>query len=402
MGDPLVILGQSARAAAQSAIRAGFEPWCVDLCAARDLKAVARVRRCEPDQFPYGLMNLLGAMNPPESAQVMVAGPLENYPNLLEAIAFERDLMGSSAVAHKAARDPKALADLPSHKLIRICKVREGASLLTRAGRWFTGLFGHKGYLVKPRAGFGGEGIRFWSPMELVGTSRYLQPHVKGVAMSVVFVGDGWSSNLVGATEQLIGEPDFGAGGFRYVGNIGPMQLSDDLRKALMQLGVALSQRLDLRGVFGVDGIMDYSGKFWPVEVNPRFTDSVELLELAEGLSILRGKVTSQDSHARKKTHRRKPQQPIRAMAVVYAKVATTVPDLYEHLNHDQIADVPEAGQSIAVGKRICTVAVAASSRDAALAQLRQQAKTVYQIVSASRITETKGPDPAVAKGAQM
>ena len=55
----LAILGASARAAAQSAIRAGLSPWCADLFADRDLCAMASVARCERHDYPHGLLDLM-------------------------------------------------------------------------------------------------------------------------------------------------------------------------------------------------------------------------------------------------------------------------------------------------------------------------------------------------------
>ena len=48
----------------------------------------------------------------------------------------------------------------------------------------------------------------------------------------------------------------------------------------------ALARRCGLRGLFGVDGVVR-DGGFYPVEVNPRYTASVEVLEYAGGLSAL-------------------------------------------------------------------------------------------------------------------
>jgi len=51
-------------------------------------------------------------------------------------------------------------------------------------------------------------------------------------------------------------------------------------------LGHLLARECGLRGLFGVDGILR-DGVFWPVEINPRYTASVEVLEYATGLSAL-------------------------------------------------------------------------------------------------------------------
>jgi predicted ATP-grasp superfamily ATP-dependent carboligase len=51
-------------------------------------------------------------------------------------------------------------------------------------------------------------------------------------------------------------------------------------------VGTVLAAGCGLRGLFGVDGILGADG-FWPVEVNPRYTASVEVLERANGLQSL-------------------------------------------------------------------------------------------------------------------
>ena len=54
----------------------------------------------------------------------------------------------------------------------------------------------------------------------------------------------------------------------------------------LETLGAALARRCRLRGLFGVDGVVR-DGAFWPVEVNPRYTASVEILEYGGEFSAI-------------------------------------------------------------------------------------------------------------------
>ena len=95
MGNPIIILGASARAAAQSARRADYEPWCVDLFADRDLREIATVHPCPPNEYPGAMLRLLEQA--PPGAGVLLTGAMENYPDLLQAIAYQRPLLGSSA-----------------------------------------------------------------------------------------------------------------------------------------------------------------------------------------------------------------------------------------------------------------------------------------------------------------
>jgi predicted ATP-grasp superfamily ATP-dependent carboligase len=367
MGKDLIILGASARAAAQSAMRAGYDPWCIDLFADRDLQAVAPVVRCPADRYPIGVLSLLETA---PMAPVLYTGAMENYPEVLDAIALRRPLKGCAPAAVRAVREPYALASMPAHEGIKSCKVLGSASLLTRAGGAFRALFGNRRkFLVKPRRGAGGAGIRQWSPPEAVPTDCYLQEFIAGTPMSAIFHADGWSARLLGATEQFIGEPEFGGSGFHYCGGIGPAPLSADARRGLMGLGVVLAQRFDLRGVFGVDMVMDFRGTLRPVEVNPRYTAGVELLERATGLATLADHPAEAPDAGRCALH---------AKAILFAKKDCVVPDLYAIHPRDAIADVPMAGEKVPAGRPICTLFATGASRDACLVRLRQEAKKLY------------------------
>ena len=63
---------------------------------------------------------------------------------------------------------------------------------------------------------------------------------------------------------------------------LGLLPPSDDLAR----LGQVLAAGCGIRGLFGVDCVEENS-VFWPVEINPRYTASVEVLEYASGLPAL-------------------------------------------------------------------------------------------------------------------
>jgi predicted ATP-grasp superfamily ATP-dependent carboligase len=66
------------------------------------------------------------------------------------------------------------------------------------------------------------------------------------------------------------------------LGSMGPESLDARQRTQWERIGEALTARFALRGLFGVDAITT-SEQIVPVEVNPRFTASVEVLERAYG-----------------------------------------------------------------------------------------------------------------------
>ena len=220
----------------------------------------------------------------PSEATVLLVGEMENRGDLVAAIASVRSLRGSGAAAIAAVRDPAVLPSLPAFERLRFCKSRSRFGVWGRlVRRMVTGRL----YLVKPVDSFGGRGIVPWASGMRVGPGQYVQQAITGTPMSAVYRSDGWSSALIGVTEQLVGEAELGADWFGYGGSIGPVVLGKVDRAALSHLGVVLTQRCDLRGVFGVDLVRDRAGRWWPIEVNPRWPASASVLERAGAGSLL-------------------------------------------------------------------------------------------------------------------
>jgi predicted ATP-grasp superfamily ATP-dependent carboligase len=270
----LLLIGASVRAAAGSALRAGLAPWCIDLFADADLCA-----RCPAMQlagrYPQGFLEALERAPP---GPWLYTGALENHAFLVGQLADRRRLWGNDAGVLVKARDPEFLAraarsaGLPAPAVARRVRKPPGP------GEW----------LVKPLAGAGGAGIQRWSPggpAPLV-EGVYFQQIIEGEPVAAVYLGDGRRARLLGLTRQLVGEPWLHAAPFHYCGSVGPVEADDRLRRELEALGEKLAYRAGLRGLFGVDGIVR-EGRFRPVELNPRYTASVEVLELGLGRPAL-------------------------------------------------------------------------------------------------------------------
>ena len=271
--DNLLLFGASTRAAAFSALRAGLRPWCADLFADADLQARCPAMRL-PSAYPHGFLDWIGA-DPP--GPWMYTGGLENRPWLVERLARRRPLWGNDRPALLLARNPAVVraavrgAGLPApavHAFLR----------RPPAGRW----------LVKPTWGLG-DSIHFWTPADAADRPSLLvhvQEFLEGEAQAAVFCGDGKRAALLGVSRQLVGLDWLHAAPFRYCGSVGPVRPDADRRRNLETLGAALARRCRLRGLFGVDGVVR-DGAFWPVEVNPRYTASVEILEYGGEFSAI-------------------------------------------------------------------------------------------------------------------
>ena len=269
-----VIVGASARAAAFSALRAGYSPSCTDLFGDTDLAARCGVHTVDPAKYPDGLHELTAKLAP---GPWMYTGAIENHPLLIARLSQQRRLWGNDADIIGRVRDPGRLGRCLADAGLPHAASRRSPDGLPTDGRW----------LVKPVRSAGGSGIAPWIGQPL-DRSRpvHFQERIVGDPRSAMFVGNGTNARLLGVTWQLVGEPGLAAGEFAYCGSIGPLALDEPLTKAFVELGQALAGEFRLRGLFGVD-CQVRDGAVWAIEVNPRYTASVEVIEYATGLHAL-------------------------------------------------------------------------------------------------------------------
>ena len=115
---------------------------------------------------------------------------------------------------------------------------------------------------------------------------RYHQRHIEGTPGAAVFLGTPTGSELLGVTRQLVGKPWTGAAKFQYCGSVGPWNLATEAKQQLVLLGEVLVDSFRLQGLFGVDFVLN-GEQVWTVEVNPRYSASVEILEGATGVAAI-------------------------------------------------------------------------------------------------------------------
>jgi len=271
--QPLTILGASARAAAFSAIRAGFAPVTGDLFADVDLAACSNTTRV--DHYPGGLVEVCRG---PQQGGWMYTGALENSPDLLERMAAVRPLLGCGADVVRRVRDPLGLSAALARWGISAPQTALDPREVPRDGSW----------LRKPLRSAGGHHIERFDDRSAEHLERkwYYQRFIEGAPHSAVYVAAQQTAALVGVTRQLVGLSWTRAAPFSYCGSIGPLCLDPDLIEAIEKIGARLAHEFDLQGLFGVDLIVA-GREAWPIEVNPRYVASVEVLEWASGQSAV-------------------------------------------------------------------------------------------------------------------
>ncbi len=363
MTTPLLILGASVRAAAQSALRAGLVPRAVDLFGDADLRACCAAERVE--DYPDDLLAAATAAPP---SPWMYTGALENYPELVEDLAARRPLWGNRGETLCRVRDPLELAHALARHGFAYPETRSAPPEDGDRGRW----------LRKPRRSSGGMGIAFWDGGPSGAAAGYcFQRYCEGTPCAAIFVASAGRAALLGVTEQLCGAAWAGAAPFHYCGSIGPLPFSDAEEKELARLGNVLSAEFELAGLFGVDGILA-DGVFTTVEINPRYTASVEILERtldAPALALHRAACTGDSIQWR-------PQPPshLAGKAILYARQKIPPRDeLCRQILAAQrgrtwptVADIPAPGTPIAAQSPVLTLFAEGKARSKVEAELRQ------------------------------
>ncbi len=284
----LNIVGASVRAAAVSARGAGFEVWCADRFGDVDLQPVGPSVLVV--DYPRGLVP---AMHEAPHAPWLYTGALENHAALVEEIAALRPLIGNRGDALRRARDLVYWTSALREHDVSAPRIALSPEAVPDEPKW----------LVKPLHSGGGAGIR-WFRRDASAEERQhgqrpvvYQEYVEGTSLSAVFVATDGEAVLLGVTKQLLGRSwrdALGAGAveqfdhrgrtdFHYAGSVGPYLLSDDLIRQANTIGRVLAAECDLVGLFGVDLVMA-GGRLWTIEINPRYTASIEVLERASAV----------------------------------------------------------------------------------------------------------------------
>ena len=298
----VVLVGASVRAATESARRGGFRVLAVDrfgdvdtLQAAECWLPVDHLRPAFPAPYSWrgaraifcgGLAG--GERHPADGAAV---APLPADIRILGPTADVRDRLRSPRELSRLAID--AGVDFPAY-----VEPTAGGS------RWADMPGENARWLWKDRQGCGGLGVRWANAAEEPGRGGYRQRWVSGRACGATFLGDGRQARLLGVCRSLFvrsgtarsrgaaASPDDAYAPataadrpFVYAGSFGPVSLPQAIRRPIASLGQLAARRFGLRGLFNADFIVascPIAGtRVWLLEINPRWSGSSELIEMA-------------------------------------------------------------------------------------------------------------------------
>ena len=238
---------------------------------------------------------------------------------------------------------------------------------------------------MKPLASGGGHRVRPWRRTTRVPRGCYLQELVDGTSGSVVFVAAGGRAVPLGLSCQLAGDHAFGASGYRYCGNIlaaagdAVFARDDALVDAACALAHAVAEEFGVVGVNGIDFVARDASPY-AIEVNPRWSASMELVERAYGLSVFGAHAEACAAGALPAFDLARARRRAGAIgkAVVFARRDVVAGDTRAWLADPSVRDVPHPGERIRAGRPVCTVFAEARDAAACYTALVRRADAVY------------------------
>jgi predicted ATP-grasp superfamily ATP-dependent carboligase len=304
----------------------------------------------------------------------MYGGAIENRPGLVGRVSRRQPLWGNGPDVLAIVRAPLTVSQILRNAGLRYPEVQHSVPDPVDDTQW----------LCKPTRSGGGSGIQVWTNDVAAWSPRthYFQRWIDGEPYSAALLANGKSAQLLGITRQLIGESWLHAAAFHYCGSVGPLRLQGDVRVAIECAGTVLTAASGMRGLFGLDFIL-CDQEPWIIEVNPRYTASMEIIEFATGIPLVGLHRCAFDASSPPP----KPGVPRSCMvgkAILFARKSLTVPisgpwdaELRDRRAVTEIpafADIPPGGQAVPLAAPVLTCFAEGSTSEKCLGKLREMA----------------------------
>ncbi len=407
MRTNLLVIGASARWFAESAARVGWQVAALDLFADQDLEeACSQVIRLSPAEYPAAIPARAAQLPP---GPVVYGGGIENHPQVLARLAADRPLVGNRPVTLRKIRQPAGLAALAAAAGWHFPETHTDSA----------GLPTDSTFLQKPRAGAGGHGIVRWTAGRQPAPAACWQRLVAGVPLSVSLLLGTERPRLLGLCRQFVGRPWCHAAPFGFGGGVelllpGP---AEPLRQSLERLLEQLAGQTRLAGLVGVDFILPRSrpGKSPQptlIEINPRPTATMELIERRTGTSLAASQLAAFGWSSPEPPPSPTANQSFWAKAILCGRAAVTVTaELDQQLcllveptraaaeaDVPLLADRPVVGSQIDGGRPILTIFAAAATPAAAVHRLRRRIRLLSRLLDADEPRAARN-QPASRRG---
>lgn len=283
-----IVVGSTCRSLAWSAARAGLKVHACDPFLDRDL--VFCDSSHHPDQLSWLASRYPGAL-------LLCAGGCEYRSTELESLcqryqlkclgpkpqqmSILRDRSNWRAWCESAGIHYPATYDIDSGETLQSCLSRQDIAFHLQPT-----------WIWKPMASGGGLGIVDLDPTSPANASGIIQQKIEGQSLSTTLWADPKSGELCSLpvmasidNQHWLGREGRGGAPYVYRGSYGPITVCREIIEQWERFGRAIHNQTSWEGWIQIDWMLDAAGKAWFLELNPRWSASMELLEAIDGES---------------------------------------------------------------------------------------------------------------------
>ncbi len=344
----LLLIAQSARMLAQSAVRAGFLPYAIDFFADSDTRqltkqCVAALSDAEGFEEASLLHWVTQFAHCHDECALVFGTGVDTRPLLVEKLAQICKILGNSAVTLSLINNPRNFFPLLSQVGIPCPETR------------FALPNSIEGWLVKPGHGQGGMSVSLIADDPFRPKDAYFQRYVLGAVFSMLFLANGKDVQAIGFNTQWSAKHDPDQP-FLFAGAINRAELNNSQRSTVEDYARKLTVETGLIGLNSLDFVVE-NNECLVLEINPRPSATMALYDedfhrglLALHIAACLGEWPILGQRA----------SPVRAMRIVYSPRALTIPVGFHWPKG--CADIPDSGKRIDAGEPLCSVLVQAES----------------------------------------
>lgn len=285
--EKVLVVGVNTRAVACSLARLGYKVYAADYFGVLDLKPCAHEYRSFLDQTPDHSCGRFTDTFQPEAIEKLASECIDMV-DIIICLAgvstenFPQDkVLGNYRVKdiddkYRIHQKLKNKYQLPAtFKVSSIGEVYE-----------IVGNYPEKNFILKPRSGSGGYGIREFTGEDIdINQDFILQERIDGINLSASVLSTRNESKSIITSRQIIGDKNlYPKQPFAYCGNITPYT-DKTINQELMATSEAIIQQLNLIGSCGVDYIQK-NDELYILEVNPRLQGTMECAELSLDINM--------------------------------------------------------------------------------------------------------------------
>ncbi|MDP3876415.1 MAG: ATP-grasp domain-containing protein [Methylobacter sp.] len=332
--ETILIIANSGRMLAQAAKNIGLKPLVIDLFADVDTQNVAedfrRISSLAESDLAPAVDDFVARY---AVKQVIYGSGFEYYPESLRYLASRLIILGNAPDVFLQLHNKPAFFAALDALAIPHPEVAFAPPDIA------------DGWLVKPKQGQGGVGIRSYRIGDGADHSLYWQKFQAGTPHSVLFLAEGRRGQVIGFNSQYcVSLSDDQA--FVFSGVINSADLPDIQQALITDWVQQLIPALSLKGLNSLDFI-HAEGGCYVLEINPRPSASMQLY--AEDLLILHIQACAGEI-----SNSPYVQAGYSGYQLLYAEQDLTIPEPFEW--PEECMDLPAPGSFIGAGQPVCSI----------------------------------------------